>query len=1078
VGSPADRADVQVGDEILEVNGRSLAQCTHTEVISHIHQCIRARCIQLRLQRRTTQNGSNGATRDTSVSLHNNSNTGNSFQLPAPLPLPNHPASPTLKEDPSSQRAFEEILPSVVDAPPPVGFTSDDLPASSVPQGNQTDIPRAASLRFAAGSNGLAGVAQVQHNIQHSIDDNCAVPLLAPLTPPGPAHKTIPEQGPVTGLSGPSLVGSNLSTNGAKQVVPPLAIPIPSPRRASEKLLNRPVLNKVETPQSPLYKNVQSPLESQGPPRSPLTKSLSSPPQSPLNTVAPDIPLGGPLVPLSLAPVPRPTLELSSGAHREMAVDVPDAFVPMTKQAPRYPPMKPSNDTLSRNTEAPKVDPKYRSLRTSGQSTSVPPGAAQTPQEQQMEMFLRSSIRQSKKLRELEKSPAPIQSRGVVNNAFEPELSGSSPLPVLPVPNSISAASVAPTVIEPQPTVDVTKLYDVSALQTALNRVIDYVGKDGSFDENLDVEKVMKVLDTAEFQDCLAVTNIIKQILCSQATPPIPVRCNARELCVEIAESGIRDTPEGQELLSILGDLNMTHLIDCHDRVSKIFGGPKNPPPSYVTPVMQAPMHSTPSRYPVGANPTPNTSSCMPQRRVIDPPPELAVLVDEGENARVIQIDKTDDPLGATVRNEGESIIVGRIVKGGAAEKSGLLHEGDEIVAVNGIEMRGKTVAQVSDELARMTGLLSLLIIPNDRYASQHGQFSRQDTTSSQQPVMHIKAHFDYDPEDDMYIPCRELGIGFKKGDILHIINMDDPNWWQAYKDGEDETTLAGLVPSKSFQLRREAIRQQLMGHTGDERESQRKHRFLCTPTVAKKSSSASLSKSSRKHSKGQMYNAATQPDPEESVLYEEVGLYYPRANSKRPIVLIGPSNIGKHELRQRLMEDTSRFAAAIPHTSRPRKDNETDGSDYHFISRAQFENDILNGRFVEHGEYERNYYGTSIQAIRAVVLAGQICVLNLHPESLKILKRSDLKPYVIFIAPPSLEKLRQNRVKVGASVKTEELKEIIEKARDIEDKYGSYFDSVIINHEQERAYRDLLKEIAFIEREPQWVPKQWLDYE
>lgn len=119
-------------------------------------------------------------------------------------------------------------------------------------------------------------------------------------------------------------------------VSPPLAIPIPSPRRTSEKLLNRPVLNKVDTPQSPLYKNLQSTLESQGPPRSPLAKSLSSPPQSPLNTVTPEFPLGSQLVPLSLPPASRPTLELSSGAHREMAVDVPDAFVPMAKQAPRW----------------------------------------------------------------------------------------------------------------------------------------------------------------------------------------------------------------------------------------------------------------------------------------------------------------------------------------------------------------------------------------------------------------------------------------------------------------------------------------------------------------------------------------------------------------------------------------------------------------------------------------------------------------------------------------------------------------------------------------------------------------------
>ena len=53
--------------------------------------------------------------------------------------------------------------------------------------------------------------------------------------------------------------------------------------------------------------------------------------------------------------------------------------------------------------------------------------------------------------------------------------------------------------------------------------------------------------------------------------------------------------------------------------------------------------------------------------------------------------------------------------------------------------------------------------------------------------------------------------------------------------------------------------------------------------------------------------------DAEDVVTYEEVALYYPRADRKRPVVLIGPPNIGRHELRQRLMQDTNRFAAAIP---------------------------------------------------------------------------------------------------------------------------------------------------------------------
>lgn len=112
--------------------------------------------------------------------------------------------------------------------------------------------------------------------------------------------------------------------------------------------------------------------------------------------------------------------------------------------------------------------------------------------------------------------------------------------------------------------------------------------------------------------------------------------------------------------------------------------------------------------------------------------------------------------------------------------------------------------------------------------------------------------------------------------------------------------------------------------------------------------------------------------------------------------------------------------------TSRARKDTEVDGQDYHFITRAQFEADILSRKFVEHGEYEKAYYGTSLDAIRSVVNSGKICVLNLHPQSLKILRTSDLKPYVVFVAPPSLEKLRQKKIRTGETYK---VKKIIRKA-------------------------------------------------
>ena len=83
-----------------------------------------------------------------------------------------------------------------------------------------------------------------------------------------------------------------------------------------------------------------------------------------------------------------------------------------------------------------------------------------------------------------------------------------------------------------------------------------------------------------------------------------------------------------------------------------------------------------------------------------------------------------------------------------------------------------------------------------------------------------------------------------------------------------------------------------------------------------------------------------------------------------------------------------------FPDTSRPRRADEVDSQDYHFISRLTFEQDILARKFVEHGEYEKSYYGTSLEAIRSVVTQERICVLNLHPQSLRILKVSKVSTW------------------------------------------------------------------------------------
>lgn len=176
-------------------------------------------------------------------------------------------------------------------------------------------------------------------------------------------------------------------------------------------------------------------------------------------------------------------------------------------------------------------------------------------------------------------------------------------------------------------------------------------------------------------------------------------------------------------------------------------------------------------------------------------------------NLRLVNIEKSNDPLGVTILNRESSIIISRIVIGGCAQKSGILHENDEILEVNDLPVRGKTIDDVHDMLYKLNGMVSFLIIPSE---SEQNKMPANDTHY----VSHFKALFNYSPEEDLFIPCKELGLSFKKGDILHILNQDDENWWQAYKNEDAFNSLAGIIPSKSFQERRFKQMQEIMNNS------------------------------------------------------------------------------------------------------------------------------------------------------------------------------------------------------------------------------------------------------------------------
>lgn len=71
------------------------------------------------------------------------------------------------------------------------------------------------------------------------------------------------------------------------------------------------------------------------------------------------------------------------------------------------------------------------------------------------------------------------------------------------------------------------------------------------------------------------------------------------------------------------------------------------------------------------------------------------------------------------------------------------------------------------------------------------------DFPSPLQKPTYMRTFFNYDPKRDKQSPCPEAGIKFNHGDVLHIVNQDDPNWWQAVPYGDKKTKRAGIIPSK-----------------------------------------------------------------------------------------------------------------------------------------------------------------------------------------------------------------------------------------------------------------------------------------
>ncbi|XP_039645890.1 MAGUK p55 subfamily member 7 isoform X2 [Perca fluviatilis] len=548
-----------------------------------------------------------------------------------------------------------------------------------------------------------------------------------------------------------------------------------------------------------------------------------------------------------------------------------------------------------------------------------------------------------------------------------------------------------------------------------------------------------------------SLVKIHEQLQHYEESKPVPVLDSAAALAHELSEEleGKSANGEIKELLKLLAKPHVKSLLSVHDTIAQKSYDPELPP--------------------------------LPED-----------IDDDEDSVKIIRLVKNKEPLGATIRRDDHTgaILVARIMRGGAADRSGLIHVGDELKEVNGIPVDDKKPEEIIRILAQSQGAITFKVVP----------CVKEDAPTKEQKVF-VKALFDYDPKEDKAIPCKEAGLAFKKGSILQIMSQDDATWWQAKHEGEANPR-AGLIPSKQFQERRFALWRPVATLPPQKTLSRRSYDVAVEFAeeieedadyssgfhLAGFRRSFRLSRKDKKTNKSmyeckksEMYDMADVPT------YEEVTLYRRQSGAKhRLVVLVGPTGVGLNELKRKLLiSDPQHFSVTIPHTSRAKKNQESDGVEYHFISRHLFETDIHNNKFIEYGEYKGNYYGTSLDSIRSVLSKNKVCLLDVQPHTLKHLRTAEFKPFIVLVKPPTIERLRETRQngkilsgkddKGSAKPFTEEdFEEMVTTAQMLETQHGHLFEKVIVNDDLSAAFSELRLALKKVETETHWVPVSW----
>lgn len=171
-------------------------------------------------------------------------------------------------------------------------------------------------------------------------------------------------------------------------------------------------------------------------------------------------------------------------------------------------------------------------------------------------------------------------------------------------------------------------------------------------------------------------------------------------------------------------------------------------------------------------------------------------------------------------------------------------------------------------------------------------------------------------------------------------------------------------------------------------------------------------------------------------------------------IVVSGFSGAGKGTLMKELLKRYDNYALSISATTRAPREGETDGKEYFFVTKEQFEKMRDERKLVEYAQYVNNYYGTPKEYVEQKMAEGKDVILEIEIQGALKVKKRFPDALLLFVTPPSAEELRRRLVGRG----TETLEVINARlARAAEEASGmEAYDYLLINDDLDRCVEEM----------------------